>query len=97
MTLMEDIPTKGALKVVSDGFLFLCPGCHTIHKVGKTWQFNGDYDMPTFSPSVLVSYPNESRLDYCCHSFIRDGQIEFLGDCTHEMAGKTLPLDPWED
>lgn len=24
--------------------------------------------------------------------FIRDGQIQFLGDCTHALAGKTVPL-----
>lgn len=27
-----------------------------------------------------------------CHSFVRDGMIEFLSDCTHALAGKTLPL-----
>jgi len=27
-----------------------------------------------------------------CHSFVRDGMIQFLGDCTHELAGKTVPL-----
>lgn len=27
-----------------------------------------------------------------CHSFVRDGQIEFLGDCTHSLAGQTVPL-----
>ncbi len=27
-----------------------------------------------------------------CHSFVRDGQIEFLNDCTHALAGKTVPL-----
>jgi hypothetical protein len=27
-----------------------------------------------------------------CHSFIRDGQIQLLGDCTHENAGKTMDL-----
>lgn len=30
--------------------------------------------------------------DRVCHSFITDGKIQFLGDCTHEMAGKTLEL-----
>ena len=29
-----------------------------------------------------------------CHSFVRDGQIQFLGDSTHELAGKTVPLPP---
>lgn len=31
-----------------------------------------------------------------CHSFIRDGQIQFLGDCGHALAGKTVALPPWK-
>lgn len=27
-----------------------------------------------------------------CHSFVNDGQIQFLGDCTHALAGQTVPL-----
>lgn len=27
-----------------------------------------------------------------CHSFVKDGQIQFLNDCTHSLAGKTVPL-----
>jgi hypothetical protein len=27
-----------------------------------------------------------------CHTFVKDGQIQFLGDCTHALAGKTVPL-----
>jgi hypothetical protein len=30
-----------------------------------------------------------------CHSFVRAGRIEFLGDCTHALAGQTVPLPPW--
>lgn len=30
-----------------------------------------------------------------CHSFITDGQIQFLDDCTHELKGKTVPLQPF--
>ena len=29
---------------------------------------------------------------YRCHSFIRDGRIEFLSDCTHPLAGQTVDL-----
>lgn len=32
---------------------------------------------------------------FVCHSFVRDGQIQFLGDCTHGLAGQTVPLPPW--
>lgn len=34
--------------------------------------------------------------DTVCHSFITDGKIQFLGDCTHEMAGQTIDLPEWE-
>ncbi len=27
-----------------------------------------------------------------CHSYVTDGQIQFLGDCTHALAGQTVPL-----
>lgn len=27
-----------------------------------------------------------------CHSFIRDGKIIFLNDCTHALAGQTVDL-----
>jgi hypothetical protein len=27
-----------------------------------------------------------------CHSFVTDGIVEFLTDCTHDSAGKILDL-----
>lgn len=27
-----------------------------------------------------------------CHTFITDGRVQFLGDCTHQYAGQTLDL-----
>lgn len=27
-----------------------------------------------------------------CHSYIRDGQIQFLSDCNHALAGQTVDL-----
>lgn len=27
-----------------------------------------------------------------CHTFITDGMVQFLSDCTHQFAGQTLPL-----
>jgi len=32
-----------------------------------------------------------------CHSHVKDGKIQFLGDCTHELAGKTVDLPDWND
>lgn len=32
-----------------------------------------------------------------CHSFVTDGRIQFLGDCTHALAGQTVDLpEKWE-
>ena len=27
-----------------------------------------------------------------CHSFVTDGRIQFLSDCTHALAGQTVDL-----
>lgn len=69
---------------------------------GASWSFNGNTAAPTFSPSFLQRvgpFPpdcnpanlNSDRL-LICHSFIRDGRIQFLGDCTHKLAGQTVEL-----
>lgn len=61
------------------------------------WGFNGSLDRPTFTPSVYVSIPRAYNQEIC-HSFVRDGKIEYLTDSTHHLAGSTvemvdLPLD----
>ena len=30
-----------------------------------------------------------------CHSFVRDGRIQFLLDCSHALAGQTVDLPDW--
>ena len=30
-----------------------------------------------------------------CHSFVTGGMIQFLGDCTHALAGQTVELPAW--
>ena len=112
----------GVLRKLEGGRVaFRCPGCNELHTIrvegdGRPlWGFNGDYDRPTFTPSVLVTGsqcvidekgewtgewvlgPDGKPLPLVCHSFVREGQIEFLGDCTHALAGQTVPLrDPDE-
>jgi len=84
-----------------DGVLiFWCPGCQGYHGVwtgkpndltGANWSWNRDRVKPTFSPSILVNKGvNIGR----CHSFVRDGMIQFLGDCDHNLKGQTVPLIP---
>lgn len=72
-----------------------CPGCKcnhgftTKHPTFAPWSFNGDLEKPTFNPSMLCNadYP-ESR----CHSFVRDGKIQFLNDCFHDLKNTTVEL-----
>lgn len=74
--------------------LFYCPGCKTHHRFNDSWTISGPEDSPTVAPSILVTYDHgpEHTVDRC-HVFIRNGQIEYLSDCTHELAGKTVPME----
>ena len=88
---------------------YWCPGCDSLHGVainpdkqsnGAGGDFSGALDCPTYSPSQLTTF--EQTVDgapvrHVCHTFIRAGQIEFLTDSTHELAGKTVPLPPLPD
>lgn len=87
----------------------MCPGCGSSHELDKRWQFNGNKERPTFGPvskgaahSLLVTWDygeGAEKVRHCCHSFIADGKIRFLGDCTHKLAGQTVELptvDNWE-
>lgn len=76
---------------------FECPGCGDWHFVHEgRWTFNGDPDRPTFTPSILIKRPwdnvNDDGKQHVCHSFVTDGRIQFLADCTHRLAGQTVEL-----
>lgn len=45
-----------------------------------------------------ANHPTEPSHFSCrrCHSFVRSGQIEFLSDCTHQLAGQTVPMSDLE-
>jgi hypothetical protein len=76
---------------------------------GAGWDFSGTLECPTYSPSQLCTWDywrdddgrqrtqEEGPLKKICHTFIRDGQIQFLADCTHALAGQTVPLPPLPD
>lgn len=57
------------------------------------WTWNGSLDAPTLRPSILTSWEGGDPLvKIVCHSFVNDGVVQFLSDCTHELAGKYVPL-----
>lgn len=39
-----------------------------------------------------VRGPDGKPLDECCHYFLTDGVLNFLGDCTHPLRGQKIPL-----
>lgn len=86
-------------------YAFWCPGCDGLHafwtKGGpvvngheQNWTFNGDGDKPTIFPSLDVG---KNLPNHHCHSWIKDGMIEFLSDSYHSLKGKTVPIPDWDD
>lgn len=83
-----------------------CPGCDhakgipvpaedgTLPPEGPHWTWNGDLERPTLSPSILQEQGvTLSR----CHSYLHEGRWQFLGDCSHELAGRTVDMVPLPD
>jgi hypothetical protein len=108
---------RGVLRTMGEGLLgFWCPGCSEMHMVNTevsdrprtpAWEFDGNYDAPTFSPSINVTGVRKLTageyqrvlageavvpVPRVCHSFVRAGRIQFLDDCTHALAGQTVAL-----
>ena len=59
----------------------------------SNWTWNGNLAAPTLRPSVLTRWEGgDPFTKIVCHSFVNDGVVRFLDDCTHELAGKDVPL-----
>jgi hypothetical protein len=85
-----------------------CNKVHGIKTKGKgAWTWNGDVEKPVFGPSVLVTYEARPDADpvrfpewlkaRTCHTFVgcngaQPGEVIFLGDCTHPLAGTVQPI-----
>lgn len=85
-----------------------CPACEELHDFaveqpfsnGARWFWceNENAEAPTFSPSMNITVgpmPADSErpgaIDVC-HYFLSKGELCYLGDCTHRLAGQTVPL-----
>lgn len=87
-----------------------CDDLHSaeIERPDTRWEWDCNLEAPTLSPSLKVTgvqwdessgfhKPNHhvgAGQETCCHSFVKAGRWEFLGDCTHALAGQTVPLPP---
>jgi len=88
-----------------EGYLFKCPACPDNHAFwvrphkapnGASWDFDGNMDNPTFSPSLIsrvTPSPESGRPQRICHFFLKNGVFEFLGDCTHDKRGQSIPFN----
>lgn len=91
-------------------YFWWCPGCASWDPDGSVgahifyvppWTFdNDDMDTPSFSASYLVyarpahdQYKGQPR----CHSFVKNGMIQYLGDSEHSLQGQTIPMAPVPD
>ncbi len=73
---------------------FFCPGCSTFHSVsvntaGARWSWNQSLELPTLTPSIHVTDDGGATV---CHSYVRNGEIQFLSDSTHALAGQMVDL-----
>lgn len=74
----------------NSAWAFWCPGCRTAHGIRvPAWGFDGDIENPTIEGSI-----NAIGLMHC-HSYVENGQIRFLQDCDHALAGTTVDLPGW--
>jgi Family of unknown function (DUF6527) len=75
------------------GYSFYCPGCDFRHVFWMTWEFNGNFENPTFNPSLLNEAPNHpDPKQRRCHLNITNGDLIFHPDCSHDFAGRTIKL-----
>jgi hypothetical protein len=91
-------------KIMKNRVYYWCEGCDHIHMVffkapqqgytGPVWEFNQDPINPTISPSVrhFYTHPETKNQVTTCHYWIKNGNIEYCGDCEHKYAGQTRKL-----
>lgn len=78
---------------------------------GPRWSWNNDLNSPTFQPSILETYEHwtppyifghpkpetQVKVTDICHTFVTDGKIQYLSDCTHHLANQTVDMLPWNN
>lgn len=69
--------------------LIYSPADNTHVPFDSRWTFNGDYEKPTFRPSMLL---DAGILGKRSHFYVTNGKIQYLSDCEHSMAGKTIDM-----
>lgn len=96
-----------------DAIMLWCPGCQTVDdervygglhmlpvtgvkEARPTWDWNGDLVFVTLTPSILTHTTRDGK-EFICHSFLKAGKWQFLGDCSHSLANQTVDMIPLPD
>lgn len=86
---------------VSYIFCTACQEFHSIHtKIpdvnGTIYNITGTLQQPTITPLVVrvIEKFNKSKhsADHICNGVVTEGQIRYLENCTHTLAGKSVEL-----
>lgn len=75
-------------------FVHWCSGCKCMHLIntgrknanGAQWSFNGNYEKPTFHPSINIE-------NGYCHYTITDGVVFYHDATGHDLGGKSILLE----
>ena len=60
---------------------------------GPKWEFQGSVDNPTVSPAVRRLDSSGDPDNLADHFFLIDGEVRYLPDCQHHLAGKKIQLE----
>lgn len=90
---VSDVLRKWVDAAGVEHLLWWCPGCKHAHHVPlNRWTWDGNVVKPTLLPSVRHFYAVDGAEHTFCHYFIKNGQIEYQGDCTHGLNRQIVPL-----
>lgn len=83
-------------KLGDKGYVFWCPACKEYHRITDSWYIRYDHEFITVRPSIRVKcdgyWSGREFKSLNCHLFITNSRLEYLSDCTHEMAGMTVDM-----
>lgn len=78
------------------GDLHMLPVSGDVPEGRPRWDWDGNLEAPTLNPSIMT-HTHHGGVEQVCHSFLRAGVFDFLGDCTHQYAGQHVPMPPLPD
>jgi hypothetical protein len=90
---------------------FFCPGCNDVHVLNidikrpliqNYWDWDENIEKPTIAGEARVSSESRERgklrlVKKVCIFGVKEGNIFFSPESTHQYAGQSVPLPPLPD